>query len=57
MLNFLASKVSASGLGTDFAPQADVTGGTDSMAMFWVVAGILVIAGLGGFFAYKFFLE
>lgn len=57
MLNFLLSKASAAGLGVEFAPQADITGGVDSMESFWVVAGILVVAGVAGFFAYKFFLE
>jgi len=57
MFNFIIKNVSASGLGTEFAPQASMTGGSDSMSLFWVVGGVLLIAGVAGFFAYKFFLE
>lgn len=57
MIDLLVKKVSAAGLGTEFAPQATVTGGSDSMTLFWIVAGILVIAGVAGLFAYKTFFD
>ncbi|MFA7050209.1 MAG: hypothetical protein WC164_03855 [Patescibacteria group bacterium] len=57
MFSFLIKKASAAGLGTEFAPQASVTGGSDSMTLFWIVAGILVVAGIAGLFAYKTFFD
>lgn len=57
MFDFIIKNVYASGLGTEFAPQADMMGGGGSMDLFWKVAGLLVLAGIAGFFAYKFFLE
>lgn len=57
MINLFIKEVSAVGLGTEFAPQATMTGGSDSMTLFWIVAGILVIAGIAGLFAYKTFFD
>ncbi len=57
MINLFIKKVSAAGLGTEFAPQATMTGGSDSMTLFWIVAGILVVAGIAGLFAYKTFFD
>ncbi len=57
MFSFFIKEASAAGLGTEFAPQASVTGGSDSMTLFWIVAGILVVAGIAGLFAYKTFFD
>ncbi len=57
MINLFIKEVSAVGLGTEFAPQATMTGGSDSMTLFWIVAGILVVAGIAGLFAYKTFFD
>lgn len=57
MYSFFVTKALASGLGTEFAPQASMTGGQDSMNLFWIVAGIIFVIGVGILFAYKTFFD
>lgn len=57
MFRFLFNEALASTLGLDFVPQADLQGGRDSMSMFWIAAGVIVVAGIAALFAYKTFYD
>jgi hypothetical protein len=46
-----------SGFGSDFQPQADVMGGSSSAISFWPILGILILAIIVAFIAYKIFFD
>jgi hypothetical protein len=47
----------SNGFGSEFQAQADVMGGGSSAISFWPILGILVLAVIVAFIAYKILLD
>lgn len=47
----------SSPFGSEFYPQADAMGGAGSMASFWPILGILALAIIVSFIAYRIFFD